>query len=149
MKSIDRPTVEPVQFPAWRPPNWYTRITRADGRTLHSEPWLTLWAAEQCAHNLRVHDINVSRRNHDIGDGDMCPLFPEHGQMFTLKGSSPPKQWCPDSVHAGRPGKSGPPPSKNQWPLFGFEDNVQTYLARLDRAIREAGLPDLSDLEVK
>lgn len=149
MRSVDtRPSIEPVQYPGFKPPNWYTKVDLGDGRTRHTEPWLTLWAAEACANIMRIEDIHMSRRDGGIGDGDICPLFPEHGPMFTLKGSSPPAQWCPDSTHAGRPGKAGPPTSRSQWPLYGFEDSVQTYLARLDRAIRQAELPDLSDLEV-
>jgi hypothetical protein len=86
---------------------------------------------------------------HDTGDGDRCPLFPQHGHMIVVKGSSPAVQWCPHVQHDGGPGKNGEPRSRNRWPLYGFEDTVQTYMARLDRAIRQAGLPDLSDLEVK
>lgn len=84
----------------------------------------------------------------DTGDGDLCPLFPQHGHMLVVKGSDPPKQWCPHVGHQGTLGKDGLPISRAMWPLYGFEDSVKTYLARLDRAIAQAGLPDLSDLEV-
>lgn len=82
------------------------------------------------------------------GDGDTCPLFPKHGNMYVLQGSDPPLQWCPHAEHAGTFGADGKPASRNRWPLFGFEESVASYLARLDRAIRQADLPDLSDLEV-
>lgn len=90
----------------------------------------------------------MSRRDGDIGDGDICPLFQPHGHMYVLKGSNPPTQWCPHSDHAGETGETGIPASRSRWPLYGFEEAVITYNARLDRAIREAGLPDLSTLEV-
>jgi hypothetical protein len=56
----------------------------------------------------------------DLGDGDRCPLNPDHGRMYTLKGTTPPKQWCASSAHDGRP-KSHPdgeaPPTRAYWPL--------------------------------
>lgn len=135
-------------MPNFKPPSFYTRLTWANGRTSHSEPWMTLWAAEALAKRLRERWVYLTRRD-SIGDGDTCPLFPQHGPMFVLKGSSPPEQWCPHSDHDGTPGKSGPPRSRAKWPLYGFEDSVATYVARLDHAIQRAALPDLSDLEVK
>lgn len=88
-------------------------------------------------------------KHSDIGDGDTCPLFPEHGNMQTVRGSTPPKQYCPHVIHDGKAGRDGVPASRAFWPLYGFDDTVASYLARLDKAIREAGLPDLSNLEVK
>lgn len=85
---------------------------------------------------------------HDTGNGDTCPLFPEHGNMSVLSGSDPPKQWCAHQMHDGQPGKSGVPRSRAIWPLYGFEESVTAYVARLEFAIRTATLPDLSDLEV-
>jgi hypothetical protein len=78
-------------------------------------------------------------RRSDIGNGDTCPLFPEHGNMFTLKDSDPPLQRCAHQAHDGEPGPSGAPASRSVWPLYGFEESVVTYLARLDRAIRLSG----------
>lgn len=75
----------------------------------------------------------------DVGDGDLCPLFPAHGFMLTVSVSDPPKQYCPHVEHDGGPGTVGAPRSRSIWPLYGFEESVKTYMARLDRAIREAG----------
>ena len=88
----------------------------------------------------------MTRRS--AGNGDVCPLFPEHGQMLVTSGN-PPKQLCPHVAHDGAPrGSDGAPRSRALWPYHGFEESVASYMARLDRAIRQAKLPDLSDLEV-
>jgi len=88
----------------------------------------------------------MTRRS--AGNGDVCPLFPEHGQMLVTSGN-PPKQLCPHVEHDGGPrGSDGAPRSRALWPYHGFEESVASYMARLDRAIRQAKLPDLSDLEV-
>lgn len=84
-----------------------------------------------------------------LGDGDLCPLFPEHGHMYSLTEEHPPLQYCPHQQHDGGTGTTAAPASRCFWPLYGLEDSVKAYMARLDKAIREAGLPDLSDLEVK
>lgn len=82
----------------------------------------------------------------DIGNGDQCPLFPEHGRMHVLQSASrPPTNYCSHVIHDGW---HKVPSSRALWPVHGFEDAVSAYNARLDRAIREAGLPDLSDIEV-
>lgn len=86
---------------------------------------------------------------HDTGDGDKCPLFPEHGNMHVIPSAGPPMQRCIHVAHDGRPEGKGAPPSRASWPLHGFEDSVKTYMARLDRAIRQAELPDLSDLSLR
>lgn len=91
----------------------------------------------------------MSPSHRSVGDGDNCPLFPDHGPMLTINGSNPPMQYCPDQMHDGVWGADKAPASRAMWPLYGLEDTVRTYIARLDRAIREAALPDLSDLEVK
>jgi len=44
----------------------------------------------------------MSRRT-GTGDGDVCPINPDHGQMFFLTT----RQWCPDHSHEAvgeRPG---------------------------------------------
>lgn len=148
VRSVDLPTVDVVQFPRMPRPNWYARRTYDDGRTGHGEPWLTRMAAVIAADITRKQTVYMSRRDGGIGDGDVCPLFPDHGNMFVLKGTDPPQQWCPHSGHLNKPG-SEIPPSRSKWPLHGFEDSVGTYLARLDRAISQAALPDLSDVEVR
>jgi hypothetical protein len=51
-------------------------------------------------------------------------------------------------MHDGKPGADGYPASRAIWPLYGLEDNLRTYLARLDAKVRGASLPDLSDMEV-
>ena len=87
-------------------------------------------------------------KREDFGNGDVCPLFPDHGRMYVIKDSDPKKQYCPHQVHDGGVRTSGIPASRAMWPLYGFEDTVKTYMARLDKAIRESALPDLSDVEV-
>lgn len=133
---------------------WYARVTYADGRTLHSEPWRTQWAAERCAYHMRGRYYRDMAKRGEVGNGETCPLFPEHGNMFVLpQEDGPPMQYCPHVEHDGRwastsqPGST--PPSRNVWPVYGFAESVQSYIARLDRAIREAGLPDLSDITLE
>ena len=54
----------------------------------------------------------------DLGDGDQCPLNPEHGNMLTIQGTQ--KQRCNHQSHDGRP-KSHPqgaaPATRSMWPL--------------------------------
>lgn len=133
---------------------WYARTTYADGRTLHSDPWRSEWAAERYAYHMRGAWYRDMAKRGEVGNGEPCPLFPEHGNMFVLppQDGQPPKQYCPHVDHDGRGSRSQPdsiPRSRNMWPVHGFRESVEAYTARLDRAIREAGLPDLSDLEVK
>lgn len=40
-------------------------------------------------------------RRYDTGDGDVCPLNPDHGHMTYLSGTK--SQWCPDQSHDGKP----------------------------------------------
>jgi hypothetical protein len=57
------------------------------------------------------------RRGNGLGDGDYCPLNPDHGQMYFLSGSD--RQWCPDVEHAGRLAShpQGPAPAtRSYWP---------------------------------
>lgn len=81
----------------------------------------------------------------DRGDGDTCPLFPAHGNMFTLP-SDPPKQYCPHVMHDGL---GDVPRTRAIWPLYGLDDTVQTYLMRLTRRVEQADLPDLSTLTLE
>ncbi len=55
--------VEVVQLVNFRAPNFYARVTYDDGRTFHSEPWLSVWAAEKCAEYFRAR-LAVGRRLH-------------------------------------------------------------------------------------
>lgn len=64
--------------------------------------------------------------------------------MFVLR-SIPPRQYCSHRMHDGQ---VSVPATRALWPLYGFEESVRTYWARVDKAVREAGLPDLSTLEV-
>jgi hypothetical protein len=145
----DVPVFEAVQFPGW-PRDWYTRVTWPSGKQLHSEPWRSQWAAEHLALLWRdkwVRDMKAR----GTGNGDVCPLFPDHGQMLVLaaKPGAAPRQYCPHHAHDGEGhGEDAIPRSRSMWPLHGFEESVATYMALLDRAIRQAELPDLSDLEV-
>jgi hypothetical protein len=64
--------------------------------------------------------------------------------MYALRGDTP-RQYCSHRMHDGW---AGVPATRALWPLYGFEESVTTYFARVDKAVREAGLPDLSTLEV-
>lgn len=75
-----------------------------------------------------------------VGNGDTCPLVPAHGPMHHLQGSDPPTQWCPHVMHDGKLGSTRRgiepvPRTRAIWPLYGFEESVETYLARLYRAV--------------
>jgi hypothetical protein len=79
------------------------------------------------------------------GDGDICPVVPEHGYMLVLNGNT--TQYCPDQSHDGRP-KSHPAgearPSRKLWPFQYFQQAV-TEWRRLGRTTGEvAALPDLT-----
>lgn len=55
-----------------------------------------------------------------LGDGDICPVNPEHGPMFVLSAKGgPATQWCPDQSHDGT--------SRALWPLHTFEAAVKAY----------------------
>jgi hypothetical protein len=68
--------------------------------------------------------------------------------MFALtpKPGDPPMQYC---AHVAHDGRKGVPASRAIWPLYGLEDTVASYMARLHRAVAQAGLPDLSDLTLE
>lgn len=74
----------------------------------------------------------VSRR-HEIGDGDVCPLNPEHGQMMFL--SCSPSQWCPDASHEG------------VWTFDGKERATRSIWPKgidsFRRAVIQATLPEI------
>lgn len=81
-------------------------------------------------------------RKHDTGDGDPCPLRPEHGNMFVLVGTggNPPMQYC---SHVWHDGHGGVPRTRAVWPLYGLEDTVATYVALAERESRQVGLPPI------
>ena len=148
--NSDDPTYEVVKY-GFSSHAYYVRCTRGD-LTLHGLPWQTEWAAERdMRYKMRGWYEGLVKQGR-TGNGDWCPLFAEeHGRMWTLphKPGEPPKQFCPHVDHDGRGmGDRRIPQSRAIWPVHGFKDTVDTYLARLDRAIRDAGAPDLSDLEV-
>jgi hypothetical protein len=84
----------------------------------------------------------MSRRD-DHGNGETCPLFPEHGNMFILAplAGKPPMQYCSHVIHDGHGGPDSVPRSRKFWPVHGFEESVAAYFARLDKAIREMEVP--------
>ena len=89
------------------------------------------------------------QRAHRIGDGDVCPVDPLHEQMFTLMGSTPPKQYCPDQSHDGEWAEGAKsPPTPRIWPLHAFEAAVAEYHGS---TAGESGskLPDLSFLRLE
>lgn len=38
----------------------------------------------------------------DLGDGDLCPVNPEHGRMYYVSNS---RQWCPHAWHSSTAGR--------------------------------------------
>jgi hypothetical protein len=70
----------------------------------------------------------------DVGDGDHCPTFPEHGRMIHLK-SDTARQYCPHSDHDGKPkqAQSGPiDPTRQFWPT-----GIDSFPAAVREARRE------------
>lgn len=52
--------------------------------------------------------------------------------MIVVPGSDPPVQWCPHAEHDGGWGDNvRNPPTRNRWPLYGFDESVKTHLTRL------------------
>lgn len=89
------------------------------------------------------------RRVEQTGDGDTCPLDPEHGRMFVLK-TGVVCQYCPNQSHDGvwtPEGKS--PKTRKVWPYHHLAEAVADHLrGTMEPTAGEAALPDLSDLEV-
>lgn len=146
-RSERAPVIEAVRLGFPSDP-WYVRVTLADGRVTYPDAgWRSEWAAERSAYYMRGAQYRDMAKRGEIGNGEECPLFPEHGVMFVLNDAGkPPVNYCPHVAHDGR---RDLPRSRNTWPVHGFRESVAAYTARLDRAIREDGLPDLTDLEVK
>lgn len=53
-----------------------------------------------------------ARPRYEVGDGDPCPLFPEHGKMVTIPGTK--KQYCPHVEHVQHKDR---PATRAIWPL--------------------------------
>jgi len=76
----------------------------------------------------------------ELGDGDVCPLNPRHGQMYFIHGPGK-VQWCAHVSHEGRPashplGKA--PATRSKWPQGddAFRRAViQTTLPEIDIAL--------------
>lgn len=123
----DVPLFGPVRLSG----GWYARAVWPGGRTLHSEPWLSEWAAAQQALIWR-RQYGHAMRARDLGDGDACPLAAEHGRMYVLRrkdGSL--LQWCPHSGHDRKP------VTRSMWPYDHLEAAVAEYKSR------PAALPDI------
>lgn len=62
------------------------------------------------------------------GDGDRCPLVPEHGIMLVLQGTSG-KQHCPHQSHDGTWSASEKkrPPTRSIWPTKFFAEAVAAW----------------------
>lgn len=58
------------------------------------------------------------RRGSDLGDGDRCPLDPEHGKMYVVARN---RQWCPHSDHARKK------LTRCYWPLYDLKEAVAAY----------------------
>lgn len=148
MTSSDAPVFEAVRlgFPTAQ---FYARAVYADGRVAYAgNGWLTLWSAEWMAARLRQRFYLMALRRGDIGNGDCCPIYPEHGPMFALpvRPGHPQQQYCPHVDHDGRSKSQHTPEalprSRAIWPMHGFGDTVRAHFARY------GGLPDLSAMEV-
>lgn len=53
----------------------------------------------------------------ELGDGDLCPINPTHGQMYFMTNSD--RQWCPHTDHEGLTSAHpmGPAPrTRSFWP---------------------------------
>ena len=57
------------------------------------------------------------------GDGDRCPLFPEHGRMIVLTSS----QWCPSHEHEPVGGRQM---TRAFWPIVGLEAEAKRWRTR-------------------
>lgn len=58
---------------------------------------------------------------YDIGDGDRCPLVPEHGKMFRIRATPVTSQRCPHQSHDGK--------SRASWPVQFLDKEVAVYTA--------------------
>lgn len=76
-------------------------------------------------------------RKYQIGDGDPCPIDPEHGAMFFLRGTR--VQYCSHQTHDGTPGRNGRPSTRSLWPQGhrSFAEAVS------QRTVAPSPLPDL------
>lgn len=84
------------------------------------------------------------KRTGGTGNGDTCPVNPEHGHMLVLNGDQ--TQYCPDQSHDGRPktaplGATGP--SRKLWPYQFFAEAVAEWRRLGGTAGEAAALPDL------
>jgi hypothetical protein len=79
----------------------------------------------------------------DLGDGDPCPLNPEHGHMFWLVGSD--NQWCPHRAHDGL---RKVPPTRAFWPKGhrSFDEAVAAYRAPVPALDSGETIPALIDI---
>lgn len=60
--------------------------------------------------------VYTRRPGDDIGDGDRCPVEPEHGKMLTIRGTD--RQYCPHQTHDGIWDKEGHrDPTRSGWPI--------------------------------
>jgi hypothetical protein len=83
--------------------------------------------------------VSKRRERSTTGDGDSCPLNPEHGRMCFLNDSG--NQWCPSVDHDGRPkshpaGKAGM--TRSFWPKGDDALRravIQTTLPEIDIAL--------------
>ncbi len=48
--------------------------------------------------------MSPKRRDRGSGNGDVCPLNPEHGYML-VNPQDPSRQWCSAQEHDGRPAR--------------------------------------------
>jgi len=68
--------------------------------------------AQQEALKRLAKPIERARGRGDYGDGDRCPIDPEHGKMFVLNVS----QYCAHAGHDGTSGNGGKPRTRAFWP---------------------------------
>ena len=133
-------SIGPVYYEQFRPPAWYAVVRYKSGHTLHSSPWQTRLAAEYASNVWRKRVVLALVKRGDTGNGDTCPLVPEHGNMWVLSGGS--TQWCPNQYHTAR-GTA----SRAAWPLNGLEAAVREHWIATEKG-KAAAFPDLSELEV-
>lgn len=92
---------------------------------------LELSRAQQKAIAEAVKPRALARERHDFGDGDRCPLVPEHGRMFVITSEGRRTQRCNHQSHDGRPKmhpEGASDPTRSLWPYDGLDAAVKEYL---------------------
>lgn len=82
-----------------------------------------------------------------IGDGDVCPVVPAHGNMLVL--GSGKTQYCSHQTHDGRSGKAGFPATRKFWPYQFFAAEVERWRTMTRTAGEAAAAAVLPDIDME